>query len=163
MTPSFTLETAAFRVEVYRLLAAVYASRGFAREQVEPEMGARWEWLKRREEEEISRLLLLIAVMARNGLDANPSFRYSADTLTRPVGRLQQDVHAPESETDLTFREACNKVIHTTKYGPIREIQDAGALWSLTGSVDLYGTLRSKPWKARLDVPEFAFAALNAV
>jgi hypothetical protein len=72
------------------------------------------------------------------------------------VGVLMPDATKSRAWESLEFREACNKVIHAKRVDPQRTV-DTGAL---TGELFLYGDYRKKDWQARLDLREFALAAL---
>jgi len=107
---------------------------------------------------EVSNLLIELAVQIRNRLDLNNI--YDEQILYRigaSVGNLITDLEMPENKkVPLTFREACNKIIHTNHINfdlnnPINLFEYE----SLNKTVYLYGDFRGKPWKAELDTIEF--------
>jgi hypothetical protein len=66
---------------------------------------------------------------------------------------------------DLTFREACNKIIHGLD---IRAVYDNGSndrtenwTWGMTGTIEINGLLRGKQWDAWLAVDEFLNGCLS--
>ena len=151
--------------EVYRLLTAVYASPALAsRQSPDHAPGAHWDWLQNVEGSEVSRLLVSIAAMARNGADATKAAEEGCheeydERQRSPVGRLVPDLESPGESIDLSFREACNKVLHALSVQAEREPGREDSAGPLTGFVNLYGEHRGKRWRARIDIPEFALTA----
>jgi hypothetical protein len=102
-------------------------------------------------------MVVSLAAIIRAARDADPQL-YAGDLeIERPVGVLMPDATHPEVWESLEFREACNKVIHAKRVDPGRTV-DTGAL---TGELILHGDFRKKDWQARLDLREFALAALS--
>jgi hypothetical protein len=65
------------------------------------------------QETEIGRLLLTIAVAARNAMDQNSSrAEYWLQGIEDNVGTLKNAAREKEAESVLNFREACNKLVH---------------------------------------------------
>jgi hypothetical protein len=157
---AFIYESPLLDLEVYRLMTILESSRVLAdyagtyegdRNKVEALRG--WEY------PEVSRIVVSLAAFIRTAMDADPGL-YAGDFIEleveRPVGVLMPDATKPRAWESLEFREACNKVIHAKRVEPQRTV-DSGAL---TGELFLYGDYRKKDWQARLDLREFALAAL---
>jgi hypothetical protein len=157
---AFIYESPLLDLEVYRLMTILESSLVLAdyagtyegdRNKVEALSG--WEY------PEVSRIVVSLAAIIRTAMDADPGL-YAVDFIEleveRPVGVLMPDATKPRAWESLEFREACNKVIHAKRVEPQRTV-DSGAL---TGELFLYGDYRKKDWQARLDLREFALAAL---
>jgi hypothetical protein len=140
-------------LEVYQLLCEVAASPRIAR------LAARLPRLERLrtvfEPSEVSRRLIAVAVTCRSVMEvesrAKPVLRVSKHV----VGRLIPDIDKRSVKAQLTFREACNKIIHaegvtlyeTLKGDPVRS------------SISLLGFKGKACWQADVDILEFLNAA----
>jgi hypothetical protein len=154
---AFLYESPFLDLEVYRLMTILESSPALAdyagtyegdRNKVEALRG--WEY------PEVSRIVVSLAAIIRAAMDADPGLYAGELEVERPVGVLMPDATNPRAWESLEFREACNKVIHAKRVEPQRTV-DGGAL---TGELFLYGDYRKKDWQARLDLREFALAAL---
>jgi len=158
---AFLYESPFLDLEVYRLMTVLESSSALAdyggtyegdRNKVEALRG--WEY------PEVSRIVVSLAAIIRAAMDADPGL-YAGDEIEleveRPVGVLMPDATQPRAWESLEFREACNKIIHAKRVDPQRT-EDTGAL---TGELFLYGRFNKKDWQARLDLREFALAALS--
>jgi hypothetical protein len=155
---AFLYETPFLDLEIYRLMTILESSTVLAdyggtyegdRDKVE--------YLRRLEFPELSRIVVSLAAIVRAALDANPQANAADLEVERPVGVLMPDATRPDAWEPLEFREACNKVIHAKRVDPKRTV-DTGAL---TGELILHGDYREKDWQARLELREFALAALS--
>ena len=155
---AFLYETPFLDLEIYRLMTILESSPALAdyggtyegdRDKVE--------YLRRSEFPEVSRIVVSLAAIVRAALDANPQANAADLEVERPVGVLMPDATRPDAWEPLEFREACNKVIHAKRVDPKRKV-DTGAL---TGELILHGDYREKDWQARLELREFALAALS--
>ena len=156
----FIFETPFIDLEIYRLATVVLASRPMAELGRDEFNGRKWEWLGKIEFTEVSRLLVSIAAIVRNNVHDIPSTRME---LRQPVGLLIPNLNRPDRHEDLSFREACNKILHASEVLPKTvEIAEEVAP-ALEPLVDLYGEKGKKPWKAVLDVRLFAVAATEFV
>jgi len=107
---------------------------------------------------EISRLLLECAVFIRNEMDLKNStsngFNYRIDSC---VGSLYSDIiKSPEESINLTFREACNKIIHTQHVN--FDLENGSSIQeydSISNTIYLYGNFGKQEWKAELDMCKF--------
>lgn len=72
------------------------------------------------------------------------------------MGRLYQDKrNDPDNFTNLTFREACNKVIHTQHINfDLDNPKNIQEYDSINKTIYLYGDYNDKEWKVVLDVCE---------
>lgn len=155
---SFLYESPFLDLEIYRLLTLLEASPALAEfegtfERDKPKV----EFLRGFEFREISRIVVSQAAIIRSAADADPK-AYDDLNLERPVGVLMTDATQPRAWEALDFREACNKILHADLVEPDRMPPDIGAL---TGQLILNGRHRGKDWEARLDLREFALAALT--
>jgi hypothetical protein len=106
---------------------------------------------------EASQLLVSLAATFRSHLDTGTAFMggvHSKDT----VGALWPDVTKRRHRIPLTFREACNKIIHAdlVDLWPLDRRNGRGALRS---SVRLAGTKGRLEWRTDVEVFRFVEAA----
>jgi hypothetical protein len=153
----FWIEAPHIDLELYRLVTAVLASPALAESARNEAGGRRLESLRMMEFAEISRILVSVAAMVRNGLEAAP--RTSIE-LQRPVGTLIRDLTRPTHER-LTFQESCNKILHATFVDPeTTEVEGEDIARVLQPRVNLFGAWRKQEWKAVLDIRQFVIAAV---
>jgi len=81
------------------------------------------------------------------------------------LGSIGFDGQGVLERKDLTFREACNKIIHGLD---IRAVYDNGSndrdenwTWGMTGIIEISGLQRDKQWDAWLSVEDFLHACLS--
>ena len=158
---AFLYESPFLDLEIYRLMTILESSSALADYEGTYEGDRdKVEYLRRSEFPEVSRIVISLAAIIRAAMDADPGV-YAGDEIEleveRPVGVLMPDATRPDAWESLEFREACNKVIHAKRVDPKRTA-DTGAL---TGELILHGRLNKKNWQARLDLREFALAALS--
>jgi len=139
-------------LELYRLLTIFLASKDFAKlltnypgEGFDP-----FYKLQEVESDEITRLLLSLAITARVIDDREGRI---FESIGSDCGEFQRDISKQDIEV-LDLREACNKIIHAKKVrGDIDEID--GQTY-LNPFFYLYGTHGPNEWKAKLDIISFA-------
>jgi hypothetical protein len=138
-------------VELHRLLAIFLSSRHFA-ELCERYPGEGFDpiyKIQEVEEDEITRILLNLAVTARVVDDREERvFEFVGSN----CGTLQKDLRNQETDV-LEIREACNKLIHaeTVRF----DVEELGVQRYLNPIIYLYGSLQGRHWRARLDVIKF--------
>jgi len=140
-------------LELHRLLAIFLSSKSFADLRV-GEDGEGHDpiyKLQEFEHDEISRILLMLAITARV-IDDREDYIY--DLIGGSCGRLQKDVSQALVE-DLPLREACNKIMHARKLRLDVEKNDRGHVY-FNPVIYLYGSQAKLEWKATLDVIAFA-------
>jgi hypothetical protein len=154
---AFLHETPFLDLEIYRLMTILESSPALADYggTYEGDRG-KVEFLRGLEFPEVSRIVVSLAAIIRAARDADPQLYARNLETERPVGVLMPDATRPDAWESLEFREACNKVIHAKRVDPKRTV-DTGAL---TGELILHGGCRNKDWQARLELREFALAAL---
>lgn len=106
----------------------------------------------------MSRLLLECAVLIRNEIDLQYiSNSYRTYTEKECVGKLYRDIYDAKDECEeLTFREACNKIIHARHINfDLENAKNQRQYDSINNMVYLYGNYQNKGWKAELDVCKF--------
>ena len=154
----FQILTSQLWVEVFRLVGAVGASKLIAESSLTLQATNSLSDLSTLyAESEVSRLLVSIASISRNLLDANAE--YAAQqvlSLSTPVGQLTDDLDNPSGQRDLYFREACNKILHTTQVQFDRQVVRATGQTFITSQVVLLGTYRGHDWRAEIDLIMFA-------
>lgn len=136
-------------MELHRLVCIFLASREFAGLRDGPtHVLDVWDCLQEAEEDEITRILLSVAITARVIDDlADGVFDFVAED----CGTLEQaNIKKP-----LSLREACNKIIHATKIRFDVEHNASGQAY-VTPYIYLYGNKNGVEWRATLDVLEFA-------
>lgn len=144
-------------VELHRLLAIFLASRSFA--DLRNDAGDNltvFDHLQQCEGDEITRILLVVAITARVIDDREQKV---FDLIAGNCGTLVDG----EERKDLTLREACNKIIHATKVRFDLSENDAKQKY-LNPTIYLYGQRQNgTEWKATLDVLEFAREYVSCV
>jgi len=140
-------------LELYRLVAIFLASKNFAAlRKGHPGEGHDPVYeLQECEEEEVTRILLVLAITARV-IDDREGHVY--ELVGTDCGTLQRNTSHPAKET-LTLREACNKIIHAKKVRLDMEEDDKGQRY-LNPYIYIYGNQGEAEWKATLDVVLFA-------
>lgn len=141
-------------LELHRLLAIIFASKSFAELRVGN--GEKWDpidHLQQFEDDEITRILLSVSVTARVIDDRNNKV---FDLVAGDCGKLFETDEKGTTETGLTLREACNKIIHAQKIRfDISETETTQRY--LNPIIYLYGERRKgHEWRAVLDVVDFA-------
>ncbi len=141
-------------LELHRLLAIIFASKNFA--ELRTGNGETWEpieHLQQYEDDEITRILLAVSITARVIDDRNDKI---LDLVARDCGRLFETNEQGTTETGLSLREACNKIIHAQKIRfDVSETETTQTY--LNPIIYLYGERRKgQEWKAVLDVISFA-------
>ena len=137
-------------VELHRLLAIFLASRRFS-ELCEGYPGGfdpifR---IQKVEEDEITRILLNLAITARVVDDREGQI---FELVGSDCGTLQRDTQSTQTVT-LDIREACNKIIHASK---VRlDVETLGVQRYLNPTIYLYGMHQGKSWRACLDMIKF--------
>jgi len=139
-------------LELYRLLTIFLASKDFAKlltnypgEGYDP-----FYKIQAVEDDEITRLLLSLAITARV-IDDREGRVF--EIVGSNCGQIQHDIQKPGIEV-LDLREACNKIIHAKKVrGDIDEIN--GQTY-LNPFIYLYGEHSATSWKVKLDIINFA-------
>ncbi|WP_257251531.1 hypothetical protein ACJ51O_37295 (plasmid) [Burkholderia pyrrocinia] len=152
-------------IDLHRLLAIFLASKEFA-DRIEAAEGHNAELhdplfiLQECESDEISRILLSLAVTARAVDDAhNEVLELVADV----CGTLIRDMDRPHEFVALELREACNKIIHADRWNFDVETNDRLRSY-LTPTMYLYGRSQNgRNWKATLNVVEFAKQYVGSV
>lgn len=135
--------------------AAILRSSG--REDQDPGLDRLRDVVSARQEREIARLILSIAVTLRvkfdDGAWQDPGGRF--------VGWMSNgDAVDPERGISLSLREVCNKLIHAKRVDPERHAGEGGQRF--IGSVwTLGGAKGGERWTLELYVLQFAIAAAN--
>jgi len=144
-------------IDLHRLLSIFLASKAFA-DRINAPAGHAQElqdplfMLQACEEDEISRILLSVAITARVVDDARGRI---LDLVALTCGELIPDIQRPERGVQLELREACNKIIHAHRRHFDVEHNVHGRPY-LTPTVYLYGQQGGAEWKATIDIVEFA-------
>jgi hypothetical protein len=114
--PGMFFDDAAFKLDLYRLLACFYATRGFARLRDSEDYVARsaGDLGGAFDEAEITRLLVSIAARVRVIQDREGE--YFKRVKKTDCGRLVPDLKHPRTSKPLSWREACNKIIHAKHF-----------------------------------------------
>lgn len=147
------VKTETVLLELHRLVSIFLASKSFADLRTEDpgEGNDPIFQLQNGEEEEISRLLLTVAITARVIDDREGRVFGRGET---DCGVLRADV-ANDKEVPLTLREACNKIIHANKFHLDIDKNEKGQAY-LNPFAYFYGSYGTSNWKATVDVIKFA-------
>ena len=139
-------------IEIHRLLAIFLASKNFAK-LCENYPGQKFDpiyKIQEVEEDEITRILLNLAITARV-IDDRESRVF--ELIGSDCGTLQKNIASIETEI-LELREACNKIIHANK---VRfDMEELNTQRYLNPIIYLYGSSQGKEWRAQLDVIKFS-------
>jgi hypothetical protein len=137
-------------VELHRLVCIFLASRSFADLRQGPvDQADVLDPLQEPEEEEITRILLSVAITARVIDDREEKI---FELVAGQCGTLEEG----GAGKLLALREACNKIIHATKIRFDVAANEKGQRY-LNPTMYLYGQRQNgAPWKASLDIIEFA-------
>jgi len=137
----------AFRKDLYSLAAIFFASKGISSLHSEKENGPTiFATFREIELFEISRLLTSIAISCRHIVDNTEKYKSDENLDTSMVGALLVD----NKESGLTFRTACNKIIHGDSISyEFENISDHNPRIKITSGnlaprIYLYGSERSK-------------------
>lgn len=140
-----------FEKDIYWLISIFHASKSLSKVSREI-MDVKSLW----QESEAVRLLLNIAVVVRNKLDTKKNFDLKG--YQDEVGILE--VTGSGSSKSLTFREACNKIIHSKRVTFLYETEPAYAGDPLQHIFVVRGDLGKKEWIATIDINKFTTLAL---
>lgn len=150
----WALSAARVRLELYRLVASVLASREFG--ALPAGVGQPLNELSRDfEMGEIEHALVSIAITVRVLLDQESPRPLESRS---ECGVLTPDVACPDNQRRLTLREACNKIIHAKQRN--FDVDNYSTPTGLSPSIHLYGAQFEQEWKASVDL--LAFSGLIA-
>lgn len=108
------------------------------------------------EKSEISRIILNLAVLARNELDNNNESDYllNCDSINS-VGFLYTEKDYSVSK-NLNFREACNKIIHCNFINwDLENAKSINDYEGLNPYIYLYGDYKGKEWRVLINIYDF--------
>ena len=156
---NYTLNPGTVLRDAYRLLCVIMADRAIA-ENVVDDTDSLVSLREQFVEDELVHTVIQLAVMNRtqmdhmNGPRSDPS-ELSFRLVDRDCGLLTENAGADGGEVVLSFREACNKIIHAKHI--VIETDDSGdwAFPVLPHTVILRGTKNRGAWEAQLNVPDF--------
>ena len=162
---NYQLNAAAALRDLYRLLCAVASERRLLRvikRRGDPLLSLRERFVN----DEIVQLLVQTAVMNRIQLDHLIELRKGDNPPLPPIdyicGDLREDIEN-EEWSELTFKEACNKIMHAQQIAverdgpPNRDVFDR-----IPEGLIPRGTKNGKPWQAHLSLYDYVRAsALN--
>jgi hypothetical protein len=153
------LETAELRLWLYQLNCIFFASpklSGWADDddwRRDPFL----QMLQDFEEHEVLKLILRTSIWCR-ALEENLPLEERKKFAAYPIGELQQD-KSSKTKVPLTFREACNKIIHATYINFDRKRSRSLCYNSLKPFFYIYGKKGQKEWRAKFDLKEFTISA----
>ena len=154
----FFFDVQTFRLDLYRLLCCFYSSADFAKKRGRLDgeelgvLGGQFE------EFEVMRLLVNVASTVRVVSDREKSFFRQ---LKLKCGVLLPNAAKPAQQQPLSLREACNKILHTSKFNfdaralRVKDNDFVNTQHALKPFVHLYGTKDGVEWKATLNIEEF--------
>lgn len=156
---NYTLNSGTVLRDAYRLLCVIMADRAIAETAVD-DFDSLVSLREQFVEDELVHTVIQLAVMNRTQMDHMSGPRSDPSELSfRPVertcGMLTEDALADGGEISLSFREACNKIIHAEHIVVETDDTGDGAFPALPHTVILRGTKNRNAWQALLNVPEF--------
>ena len=104
---------------------------------------------------EASRLLISVGVMIRNLMDAKSPEMLELYIRKKDMIVGHYTIGKKRRKKELTFREACNKLIHALRINFDMAGRNKKKLGYLRPKVYLYGEFRDEGWRAVLDVTKF--------
>lgn len=140
------IDVAGLRRDLYRLIALLLADERVA------EVDAFRELADVHHEAEVNRLLIWVAIAVRQLLDLDDT------TAKRTCGQLWPDLRR-EASQDLTFRDACNKIIHAVEITPYDLGDDPGTIRDRArydGEIRIRGRWRGQSTRTVVDFRQFA-------
>lgn len=154
---SLLIEPALIYSSLYDLAAVVYGSEGLAKQSTGEDKDEFEKLRVRHEVAQATKLLIEAAFVMRNLLDEG---KWPRDVIhemriekrpERNVGLLRW---ATGKEATLTFRDACNKIIHAQRVSfGMQELP--GKLRHLDGTAELHGSLQDRDWVAKVNLADF--------
>ena len=162
----YPIEPSHLDLDVYRLLLPFAASRPLQELSDSNESDPLNLMRKRFERSEACRLLVTIAVTIRNRVEKRCN-SLIVNSLDAPVGTLVKDIANP-TESALSFRVACHKIIHASDIDFIGPVSGEEVLPPLSTQIKLSGEKSDRSrttlqWEAILDVAEFARQAYKLI
>ena len=139
--------------DLYRLACIFHASPSLGNDGFDLTADLRRQF----QEAEAAHLLISIASVLRNSHDQNPNRTefWRKQLPSDDVGELIKGIEAQTKPLPLTFREACNKIIHCTTLNYDYVHQSARVGDPLLRKIHLYGFLNDTEWKASIDIDRF--------
>jgi hypothetical protein len=161
----FFFDEHSFRLDLYRLLSCFYASTEFSKCRGQLKLESVAILGNEFEEYEIARLLVNISAKIRMIQDREKEY---FKKLIGVCGKLTPDLSTPNKKENLSFREACNKIIHAkhfkfdVKNVKVRDSDYSSSQPALRPFIHLYGEKYDDKkkcllnWKASLNVVDFS-------
>jgi hypothetical protein len=159
---NYQLNAAAALRDLYRLLCAVASEQRLLRvikRRDDPLLSLREKFV----DDEIVQLLVQTAVMNRIQLDHLAELRKGDNPALPPIdygcGDIKEDMEN-EEWSGLTFRDACNKIVHAQQIAVERDGPPNRDLFDrIPEGLILRGTKNGKAWQAHLSLYEYIRAS----
>lgn len=142
------------RLQVYQILTILYSSKLINTHKKFSELSGDYE------QSELMRLLLGLAIYSRNQIDNSVDHIQSLGSNNSNVGKLLIE----GKEKKLTFREACNKIIHIEHIN--FDLKDPKSLKKHKGiapTLYMYGKYQGKEWKVVLDIMKYLNGVISYI
>jgi hypothetical protein len=151
-------------LDTYRLLTIIFSSKNLHSSNLYGFPMAAWRF----ERAEIYRIVLMLSIKSRNQLDHKNHQIDSneIEPLDRDIKSIGSKIIGTNEEngivTDLTFREACNKIIHSEhiNFGIIDPV-NVTIHKGVTEFIYVYGTKNKHQWKATVNLILFSEITLR--
>lgn len=160
---SFLIERPLIYASLYDLAAVVFSSESLAKLSTGDDRDEFDKLRVRHEIAKATKLLIEVAVVMRNLIDSQDwpqDVIHEARIARRPETKVGALSEAGKNESELSFREACNKLIHAEKVSfGMSSSQDK--LSHLDGTVELHGRKNRQPWVAKIQVADFIRMAVR--
>lgn len=115
-------------------------------------------WLQQYEDEEITRILINSAIIARIIDDRD---ELSLNHIDTKCGDLIENLTFPKVIVPLSLREACNKIIHAKKIHS--DISESNEISYRNPILYLYGQKIGVDWKVKLNVMDYAIKYIENI
>lgn len=156
----YPIESVLIELQIYHLLTVFCASQKLHQLAAIKDNDELDTMRQRFEESEACRLLISVAIMLRNLMDATSpeAIKLRMREQDAIVGTLQPDERETTSER-LLFRDACNKIIHAYHINFDMDEEKPRKMNYINPTIYLYGEHHGSKWRATIDVVDFARCA----
>ena len=157
----YSFEVEGVRLDLYRLLTQFVAEEKLARLTAENDhLFNAVDTVGHFFDVETQRILIHAAVVARVKDDIEEESNLKMANFDTTCGSLTEDVSKPTGVIPLTLREACNKIIHASKFHYDTEEEPYKVVNPI---VHLYGRRGAKEWKVSIQIIDFINVYINNV
>jgi hypothetical protein len=160
---SLLIERPLIYASIYELSAIVFGSEGLARRSSGDDRDEFDKLRVRHEVAQASKLLIEVAVVLRNLIDSgswpmDPIHETRVQERPEVCVGLVREIN--KNEKELSFRQACNKLIHAERISFGMKPMP-GKMDHLDGTVQLHGKRKTQTWVADIQLSDFIRMAVR--